>query len=90
MGFFAFLHLIARYFFSISVVFSSGSASTVWPRPVAVVARSNELYTASSVASITAKNNGDMESFVSTSMCHVNALSSVCIRTCGAVENAMA
>src|SRR5260370_5976087 len=38
-----FLHLIAPYFFSISVVFSIGSASTVCPRPVVVVARKMEL-----------------------------------------------
>src|SRR5439155_26068312 len=64
---FVFLHLIVPYFFSISVVFSSGSASTVCPRPV-VVARGRELYTASSVASITARNSGDIASFGSNSV----------------------
>ena len=42
---------------------SMGSASTVRPLPVMVVARNRELYTASSVASITARNRGDMASF---------------------------
>jgi len=37
------LHLMAPYFFSISVVFSIGSASTVCPRPVIVVALNREL-----------------------------------------------
>ena len=51
---------MAPYFFNISVVFSMGSASTVCPRPVIVVARNKELYTASSVDSITARNSGDI------------------------------
>ena len=50
-----------------STVRSIGKASTVCPRPVTVVARKSELYTASSVASIAARNNGDMESFESRS-----------------------
>jgi len=65
---FALLHLMAPYFLNISVVFSIGSASTVCPRPV-VVARNRELYTASSVASITARNSGDIASFDSNSTC---------------------
>jgi len=44
----------------------------------------------SRLASITARNNGDIASFVSTSVCRVSALSTVRIRTCVAVENAMA
>jgi hypothetical protein len=38
-----FLHFIAPYFFNISVVLSIGSASTLCPRPVVVVARNMEL-----------------------------------------------
>jgi len=38
-----FLHLMAPYFFSISVVLPMGNASTVCPRPVVVVARNMEL-----------------------------------------------
>ena len=57
---------MAPYFLSISTVFSIGRASTVCPRPVVVAARKRELYTASSVASMTARNSGDIASFVST------------------------
>jgi hypothetical protein len=38
-----FLHLMAPYFLSISVVFSIGSASTVCPCAVIVIARNIEL-----------------------------------------------
>src|SRR6266705_3613075 len=54
---------IAPCFRSISSVRSIGRASTVRPRPVIVAARKRELYTASSVASITARNNGEIPSF---------------------------
>src|SRR5207302_1397133 len=47
----------------ISFVASIGTASAVWPLPVTVVARSNALMIASSVASIVARNNGDIASF---------------------------
>src|SRR5258707_1979997 len=76
-----FLHLMSPYFFSISVVFSRGRASTVCPRPVIVVARSRELYTASSLASITARNSGDIASFGGSSMCRGDALPSDRIRS---------
>jgi hypothetical protein len=42
-GFPSLAYLIARYFLRISVVFPMGSASTVCPRPVMVVARNIEL-----------------------------------------------
>lgn len=52
---FAANHLIDRCAFRISTVLSMGSTSTGCPFPFIVVARSIELYMASSVASITAR-----------------------------------
>src|SRR5258708_3586901 len=51
------------YFARISLTRSSGMASIVRPRLVTVVAMKRELYIASSVASMTASNNGDTSSF---------------------------
>src|SRR5207245_11122774 len=83
-------HCIALCFLRISTVVSIGRASTVCPLPVIVVALNIELYTASSVASIAARNSGDIASLVITSTFRVSALSLAWIRTCGAVENAIA
>ena len=62
-------YLMERCCFNISKVLSMGRASTVFPLPVMVVARNMELYMASSVASITARNRGDIASLVKASTC---------------------
>jgi hypothetical protein len=83
-------HLITRCSLSISIVFSIGRASTVCPLPVIVVALNIELYSASSVAAMAAKNSGDIASLVISPTVRVSALSLAWIRTCCAVENAIA
>src|SRR5262249_8836369 len=83
-------YLMDRCSLSISIVLSIGSASTVCPLPLIVVARNIELYMASSVASITARNRGDIASLVSNSTCRVGDFSEVRIRNCDVVENAIA
>src|SRR5258708_23947545 len=85
------------YFARISLTRSSGMASIVRPRLVTVVAMKRELYIASSVASMTASNNGDTSSFGnSAGMRTRRALSPLTRdtiaaerRTLGDVENAL-
>src|SRR6266508_1290545 len=70
-------YLMHRCSLSISIVLSIRSASTMSPFPVIVVARNIELEMASSVASITDRNSGDIASLVSSSKCRVGAFSEV-------------